>query len=194
MSETTGQTSILAYYGSRKSSTLRVDGAAGPSKPAAKADAEAVTTTEAARARKKGKKRVLDEAAAAGTECNAEDAENVGIVFEREALSDTDSEEELEDVQETMHRLKADIRVKVQRRLRSLNARKTSANAELSMIINEINGLGQGIVNARGDTDKAFMKKRRALLLAQIGDVLVRFNPAYAGVDARVGNAVVDEE
>ena len=192
-----GQTSILSYYGSRKHASLDSPAdSAGTSKgkqraePAAEMD---VKKEQQQQQQQTGKKRALDNNDDEDriTEDIAEDMAwdasqtplaNTHTVFEREYVSDTDSEEEeeLQDVQEKMRKLRADIKLKVHRRLRSINARKQCANAQLSMIANEINGLGQGIAIARTDLEKQMLKSRRAQLLGQIGSVLAEFNPVYA--------------
>lgn len=194
-----GQTSILSYYGSRKHASLgspadsagTSKGKLQPAEPAAEMEMKKQTT---------GKKRALDDDEDCITEDVAEDmawdasqTPNVNTVFEPEYISDTDSEEE-EDVQDKMRKLRAGIKLKVHRRLRSINARKQYANAQLSMIANEINGLGQGIAIARTDLEKQLLKRKRAQLLMEIDRVLAEFNPAYANVAAGEDRVMVCAE
>ena len=93
-------------------------------------------------------------------------------------LSDTDSEEEEEEIHEKMHRLKGAIRGKLKEKLVRDTERRAQANAELTVIGNQINGLSKGILSARG-MDKQALKWQRLEQLKSIRLVMERYNPEY---------------
>ena len=135
--------------------------------PVASAD---VPMEEPAEARK-GKKRELEEVIAPR-------ADDCDIMYDREELSDTDSEgEDEQDVEEKMRHLRMEIRKKVKAKRDVYNGRRVEANARLSILVNEISGINRGIFHSQR-ADRARLKKHRSALLTEIGSVVASLHEA----------------